>query len=203
MPPDPLGTLRAHAFELAGMAKSGLHFTDNEYDRARYERILAIGEDLAGLTFPDGLPRDREFIADVGLVTPKTGCNVAALDGDGRMLLIRRADNGRWALPGGYADIGATPAQNALRELHEETGFTGEIERLLGVFDNRAYGSTLPYQFYILLFGARLLGGAARTSGETVEVAFFGRDDLPPEIAPTQRAMIEHAFAGGDVAHWQ
>lgn len=203
MSAEALAELRAYAFELAGMAKSGLEFTRDEYDRDRFERTLRIAETLAAMTFPDGLPRGVEYLADLGVVTPKTGCTVAAFDDDGRILLIQRADNGRWALPGGYAEIGSPPSTNALRELREETGFEGDIERLLGVFDTRAFGSAHPYQHYVLLFRARIVGGVATPSAETIAVRFFDADAVPAGMSATQRAMVEHAFAGREAPAFQ
>lgn len=87
MPDDPIARIRSHAHELASMAKTGLEFGANDYDRDRYRRILRIAEELAGLTLPDGLPPDREYEPDIGVVTPKTGCTVAAFDPEGRLLL--------------------------------------------------------------------------------------------------------------------
>src|SRR5207245_1301959 len=79
----------------------------------------------------------------------------AAFDETGKVVRIKRADNGRWALPGGYAEVGSTPATNALREFHEETGLDAAIERLIGVYDNREFASVSPYHFYTCLFRAR------------------------------------------------
>lgn len=185
------------------MARSGLEFVGNEYDRDRFERTIHIAEELAGMTFVDGIPAGREFMSDIGIVTPKTGCCVAAFDDARRILLIRRSDTGRWALPGGYAEVNSTPSTNALRELREETGYEASIERLLGVFDNRAFASTAPYQFYTLLFRARLTGGAARLSAETTAVEFHGVDTLPAEMSRFQRAMVECAFADPAEATFQ
>lgn len=193
MTDDPVESLRAYAFELAGMAKSGLEFVANEYDRDRYERTLRIAQAIASMTFPDGVPTDVAYVADLGIVTPKTGCSIAAFDEDGRVLLIRRADTGRWALPGGYAEINASPSENALRELREETGFDGELQRLLGVFDSRRFRARSPYQFYVLLFRARLVGGTAAPSAETTAVEFFSRDVLPADMSELQRAMVDVA----------
>jgi ADP-ribose pyrophosphatase YjhB (NUDIX family) len=203
MPVDTLATLRAYAFELAGMSKTGLEFVSNDYDRDRFTRTLRIAESIASMTFPDGIPQDATYVAELGVVTPKAGCSVAAFDADGRVLLIRRADDGRWAIPGGYAEIGSTPSQNALRELREETGFEARIERLLGVFDGWVLGSTHPYQPWTLLFRGAITGGSARPSHETTDVRFFARDDVPRELAPVARAMLEHAFSGRDEPAYQ
>jgi ADP-ribose pyrophosphatase YjhB (NUDIX family) len=187
--------IRAFAHELAAMAKTGLEFVKDDYDRDRFHRTIRIAEELAGMTFLNGLPPGREFVSDIGVVTPKTGCCVAAFDQAGRILLIRRSDTGRWALPGGYAEVNSSPSANALRELREETGFEASIERLLGVFDNRAFASTSPYHFYTLLFRARLTGGSAQTSAETSAVEFFPAEGMPGEMSRFQRAMVDWAFA--------
>ena len=125
-----------------------------------------------------------------------------------RVLGVRRSGRPspeveRVVIPDRLAEVGSTPSANARRELREETGFEGEIERLLGVFDNRVYGSRHPYHFYILLFRARLVGGEATTSAESIDVAFFARAELPADMAETQHAMIEHAFADPSLAAFQ
>ena len=191
MPPSE--RLRFWAHELGGMAKTGLLFVENSYDRDRFERMLAIAEEMAGLTVAADFTPDRPYLPDVGIVTPKAGCSVAAFDDDGRLVLIQRADNERWALPGGYAEIGSPPSANGLRELKEETGFDAQIERLVGVYDNKSFASVQSYQFYICLFRARVTGGAAVTSDETLEVRLVDPDDLPEDMSPLQRAMIRDA----------
>ena len=201
MSADQLATLRGYAFELAGMSKTGLGFASNDYDRDRFKRTLRIAESIAAMTFPEGIPQSLEYVGELGVVTPKVGCSVAAFDERGRILLIRRADNGQWGLPGGYAEIGSAPSENALRELHEDTGFSDEIECFLGVFDTREFGSAAPYQHYVLLFQARLTGGNPTASAETLEVAFFERAEVPTDMSSTQRAMIEHARSGSEAAY--
>src|SRR4029078_3310748 len=146
-----------------------------DYDRDRFQRMLTIGGDMAAMNIGAGVtphppyladgglpaPKDRGYVAAVGSASPKVGCSVAAFDEVGRVVLIKRADNGRWALPGGYAEVGSPPSENALRELHEETGLHAELERLIGVYDNKSLGGISPYQFYICCFRARITGGEA------------------------------------------
>ena len=162
----PSEQLRFWAHELGGMAKTGLLHAHDTYERDRCLRMLAIAEAMATLTIDAEFTPDRPYLPDLGIPTPKVGCSVAAFDGQGRAVLIQRADNERWALPGGYAEIGSPPLANALREFAEETGFEAALERLAGVYDNKQFSSVSSYQFYICLFSGRIIGGAATTSHE-------------------------------------
>ena len=177
------------------MATTGLEFASNDYDRDRFQRMSAIARDLAAMTIDARFTPERPYLPDLGVVSPKVGCSVAAFDEGGRVVLIKRADNGRWALPGGYAEVGSPPSANALRELHEETGFAAALERLVGVYDNRAFASTAAYQFYICVFRARITGGAARPSVETPEVVLVEPDAPPENMSALQRAMLRDAVA--------
>ena len=105
----PSEQLRFWAHELAAMARTGLEFVTNDYDRDRFNRMMTIGEEMAGMTIDAEFTPERPYLADVGIASPKVGCSVAAFDDVGRVVLIKRADNGRWALPGGYAEVGSPP----------------------------------------------------------------------------------------------
>jgi ADP-ribose pyrophosphatase YjhB (NUDIX family) len=199
----PSEQLRFWAHELGGMAKTGLLHSKDSYDTDRYERMLAIAEAMAALTIGADFSPDRPYLPDVGIPTPKTGCSVAAFDGAGQAVLIQRSDNKRWALPGGYAEIGSPPSENALREFKEETGFDAELERLVGVYDNQRFASVSPYQFYICLFRARVTGGAATTSHETLEVRLVDVADPPADMSELQRTMLRDAARSSDRAVFQ
>src|SRR5256885_4497013 len=129
----PSEQLRFWAHELASMALTGLEFTKDDYDRDRYERMRRISDGMASMVIDAEFTPERPYLPDLGIASPKVGCSVAAFDDEGRVVLIRRADNKRWALPGGYAEVGSPPSANALREMREETGFDVELERLVGV----------------------------------------------------------------------
>ncbi len=202
MPPSQ--QLRFWAHELGGMAKTGLLYAHDSYDQDRCERMLAIAGQMAALTVDAAFTPDRPYLADPGIVTPKVGCAVAAFAADdGRAVLIQRADNERWALPGGYAEVGSSPSTNGLREFREETGFEAEIERLVGVYDNRQFASVSPYHFYICLFRARVTGGAATPSHETLDVRLVDPADPPSDMSSLQRTMLRDAAAPGATAVYQ
>ncbi len=190
----PSEQLRYYAHELAAMARTGLEFANNEYDRDRFIRTERIAAGIAALVIDAEFTPERPYLPDLGIASPKIGCSVAAFDDDGRVALIKRADNGRWALPGGYAEVGSPPSENALRELHEETGFEARLERLVGVYDNMCFGSTSPYHFYICCFRARITGGGATPSLETTEVALADPTELPENMSPLQRTMVADAL---------
>jgi ADP-ribose pyrophosphatase YjhB (NUDIX family) len=189
----PSEQLRFWAHELGGMAKTGLLHAHDSYDRDRCERMLAIAEAMAAMTIDADFTPERPYLPDIGIPSPKVGCSVAAFDDSGQVVVIQRADNKRWALPGGYAEIGSPPSENALREFREETGFEAELERLIGVYDNRQFASVAPYQFYICLFRARVTGGAPATSSETLDVRLVAPDAAPENMSELQRTMIRDA----------
>ena len=117
-------------------------------------------------------------------VTPIVGCDLFVADARSRVLLVRRRDNGFWALPGGCQDLGETPAECARRECREETGFEVTVNRLLGVFSSQRYAYVnYPWkdnEFTHLLFAGEITGGRATPSAETSAVEFFDERDLPP-----------------------
>jgi len=116
-------------------------------------------------------------------VTPLVGCDVFVLNENSEVLLIQRADNGFWALPGGCHDLGETPQECAERECLEESGYHVKVTDLLGVYSSNRYEYVnYPWkenEFCHLFFRAKLVGGEATTSNESTRVAWFKESNLP------------------------
>lgn len=116
-------------------------------------------------------------------VTPLVGCDVFVINDEKKLLLIKRSDNGLWALPGGCHDLGETPKICAERECFEETGYKVVCTELLGVYSSNCYEHIhYPWkenEFTHLLFLAKLSGGEKTTSIETTEVEWFGKSEIP------------------------
>ena len=136
----------------------------------------------------------------VPVLTPSAG--VAAFDGDGRLLLVRRSDDGTWCLPGGRMDPGESVLDCARREFAEETGHKVDITGLLGVYGNPSeqthrYPDGMVVQFVATVFEGRLGERVSDPDGEVVEMALFGPQDLPAPLMATDVPIIRDALSSG------
>ncbi|WP_327683220.1 NUDIX hydrolase [Kitasatospora sp. NBC_00458] len=143
-----------------------------------------------------------EFLADLRSVVGTRLLWLSAavsvvVDDAGRVLLVRRKDDGRWAPPGGILDPGEQPADGAVRECLEETGVVVVPERLVltTVSPEVTYPNGDMTQYLVLVFRCRPVGGEARVDeDETLAVGWFGPDELPP-MAETELECLRHALA--------
>ncbi len=181
------------ADELRSLARNNLLYLDDPYQIQRNRRVLELAAALQALADVRPFPEIRQrFFQEMDYQTPLSVVDTAVLDPEGRVLLIRRADNGFWALPGGACDVGETPAEAAARETWEETGYQVEITRLLGVFDERFHHGEAGRHLYVLLFAGVVTGGEARPSPETTHVAWFSWEDLPwQELVPSHHRRLQ------------
>jgi 8-oxo-dGTP pyrophosphatase MutT (NUDIX family) len=113
-----------------------------------------------------------------GKPTYTAGAFAIVRDDGGRVLWIRRRDTGWWGLPGGVIEFGETPADAAIRETREETGFSVDVLRLAAIDWKREAADA------VLVFECRITGGSATPSDETSDVRFF--DVADPPDAPTK-----------------
>jgi ADP-ribose pyrophosphatase YjhB (NUDIX family) len=121
-----------------------------------------------------------------GYVTPKVAVGAVVGNAAGEILLVQRADSLIWLYPTGWADIGYSPSEIAVKEVAEETGIECEPVRLLSVMDGQRLGFT-RFGMYMLLFYCRATGGELRPHPlETAAVGWFGEDDLPEATAGAQ-----------------
>ena len=146
------------------------------------------------------ITRLREHVGHDLLLLP--GASAVVRDGNGRILLLRRGDTGRWSLPAGMIDPGEQPAEAAVREVYEETGVRVEVERLGGVvMHGTAYPNGDRCEYLAVWFRCRPIGGEARPDGdESLEVAWFAPDELP-ELAEFAKLRIE-TTAAPDAPPW-
>ncbi|HEX5613669.1 MAG TPA: NUDIX hydrolase N-terminal domain-containing protein [Acidimicrobiia bacterium] len=189
---------------LSGVARTGLGFTQSLYEKERFEEVLKVAADIraAALEEAEADAMFEEWLSSVGsgvagYVTPKVA--VAAVVGNdrGELLLTQRADSGFWLYPVGWADVGYSPSEIAIKEVYEETGIECEPVSLIAVLDGLRLGfARLP--LYSLVFHCRMIGGELRGHPlETSQVGFYARDALPQPLAGAHR-WLDLAFAAID-----
>lgn len=175
--------VRGIADELRAIASQGMRWSeDAPYDLDRYSRVRDAAVRLFALT--DGRPFvevERAVLTQLTHLAPVPCGDAAVIDGEGRILLIQRADDQRWAMPGGGFDLGETAAEGVSREAREETGVDVEVLELVGVWDSRFNGATDWLQLYQFVFLCRPRSqGTATTPQEVLDVGWFRADALPP-----------------------
>jgi ADP-ribose pyrophosphatase YjhB (NUDIX family) len=164
---------------LLALSQTGLHFTAEEYDRERYREIGDIATRLLELQGAGADTVRQAWFVEDGYATPKVDVRGAVFRDD-RVLLVRERVDGKWTLPGGWADVNDTPSHAILKEIEQESGFTARITKLAAVYDRNKRNHP-PYLFHSwkMFFLCEIAGGAARTSYETTGVDFFALDQLP------------------------
>jgi ADP-ribose pyrophosphatase YjhB (NUDIX family) len=185
------------AREIQALAQTGALYSENSYQRERYQRLSEIAAEMiseqSNLVYE---PLVNVFREQVGYATPRVDVRGAVFQ-NGKLLLVRERVDGGWTMPGGWADVGDVPSEAAEREVWEEAGFHVKARKVIGVYDaNRAEPMEL-FHAYKIIFLCELIDGEARTSTETSEVEFFEADDIPAEMSGerTRPRHIQDAFA--------
>ena len=195
----PAQQLALWADKLRDLSALGLRFADNRYDRDHYRAVQEIAMAMLALATDTSLEEMEPLRAPIfDRPTPLTTGDAAVIDDQGRILLIRRADNGLWAMPGGALEVGETPAEGAAREALEETGVRCEPVALVGAFDSRLRGSLTSHHLYQFVFLCRPLPGAPQEppshANEVLDVRWFPEHDLPPDMDPGHVPCISHVY---------
>lgn len=156
---------------IQAIARNGLEYSDNPFDIERYQKLLDMS--VRGYSDVLGVPTEelrRRFASEAGHVSAKVGASVAAFDDEGRALLARRADDGRWSLISGWIDPNEAPADAAVRELEEEVGLQGRVVELVDVYSRAANFANGPHSIVSVLYLCEVTGGRLSTEASTHEV---------------------------------
>ena len=211
-PPISAQDLLRWSEALSGIARTGLGFTENLYERERFEEVLKVAADIrvaAGLRGPNaaaGLrgPNAAEALVEewlrtigdgvAGYVTPKIAVGAVVGNEHNEILLVQRADSGVWLYPTGWADVGYSASEVAVKEVGEETGIEVEPIRLIAVLDGLRLGFTrIP--LYSLVFQCRVIGGRVQPHPlECRDAGWFAEDALPEPLAGRGAKWAEQAF---------
>lgn len=184
------------ADELRVIAAGGIRWTaEDPYNRDRFERVQKVAARL--FAFADTRPLEeveRSVFSMLTHVAPAPCGDAAVFDDDDRILLIQRADDRLWAMPGGAFEMGETAAEGVRREAREETGVDVEVLDLIGVYDSRLCGTRSSIQLFQFVFLCRPISlGSATTPHEVLDFGWFSDSDLPA-LSPGHTVRVPDAF---------
>jgi ADP-ribose pyrophosphatase YjhB (NUDIX family) len=168
------------AKKIQAIAQAGLAYSDNKYDIERYEELREISIEIMSQFTDLDMEKVKELFAnETGYQTPKVDVRGVVFK-DGKILMVKEVIDNRWSLPGGWADVGLTPAEVTVKEVKEESGLDVKPVKLLAVLDKKKHPHPpSPYHIYKLFVKCEIIGGEARSGLETSEVGFFDRNHLP------------------------
>jgi ADP-ribose pyrophosphatase YjhB (NUDIX family) len=184
---------------LQAIAQNGLTYARDPYDVERYTAVRDIAAEIIATATQASIPVIKDVLGkESGHATPKVDVR-GVIFRENRLLLVRERSDGRWTLPGGWADVGESPAESVLREIREESGYEARCVKLLAVLDRSKHPHEPIFLFHIykLFIQCEIAGGTAAAKSETDQVAFFAETELPElsinRVTPWQiKRMFEH-----------
>lgn len=170
------------AEQIKATCRNGLKYNDNEYDTERYSHMLGLSNRITALISGKEVSVIENIqVDDKEYTTPKVDARAVIFDDNDRILLVKERADGRWAIPGGWIDVGLSPQEAAVKEVKEETGLDVEAVRLLAILDKNKHPHppALFHAFQIFIL-CKITGGKFNTAFDILDKGFFAQTDLPP-----------------------
>ena len=185
------------AQRIRALAQTGLSYSHNDYEIERCRELTGISDRIVSLV--SGISEaeiNACYIPVKEYVTPKVDIRAVVFNDRDEVLLVREKVDGRWAMPGGWSDVGLTPKEVAVKETKEETGLDVRADRLLAVMDKRCHAHPAgPFYVYKMFILCEVLGGEFNETFDILDKGFFPLDCLPPlsldRILPEQISMMD------------
>jgi len=189
---DTIGLLE----EIQTIARNGLTYSQNVYDRERYERLLTLSlQSYSELLNRPSPEIQTKLGRELGHITPKLGGDAAIFNELGHILLMDRVDGDGWCLPCGWVEPNERPADTAVREAKEETGLEVRVGRLVGVFSRPASQTTGLHSMSAVVHLCDVVGGALTLSHEGLGLRYWPLDEVPKWATDHEKkARAAHAM---------
>lgn len=192
------------AIEIQSLAQAGLAYTDNVYDKERYERLREISAEMIAEKVELKLDKIKDlFCNEKGYQTPKIDTR-AAIFKDDRILLVHEND-GLWSLPGGWCDVLESIKSNTIKEVKEETGLEVEASKLIAIQDRNKHNKPdNAYGVCKIFVLCNIIGGKSVKNIETTETKYFKYDELPDNLseAKSNKEQIKMCFDAFHSNNW-
>lgn len=162
----------------------GLTYSKDPFDLERYEVLKQLSvQMMADFTLMDKSRVETLFAHEEGYITPKVDVRGVVFQ-DGKILMVQEKRDSRWTIPGGWADIGLSPSEVAVKEVFEEAGIQVKPVKMLAMLDRKFYKQPIsPYHIYKVFIRCEMVGGEPKGGLETLDAQFFAPDNFP-ELAP-------------------
>ncbi|SDH19653.1 ADP-ribose pyrophosphatase YjhB, NUDIX family [Planococcus glaciei] len=169
------------AQRIQSLSQAGLAYSKNVYDLERFEELRDISVEILKEHTEMEMEKIKDlFATDTGYQTPKLDIRGAVFK-DGKILMVHEKIDDCWSLPGGFCDIGLSPAENIVKEIKEESGFDVVPMKLLAVLDMKKHPHPPhAFHYYKIFIQCEIVGGNAANGVETQNVEFFEEGKLPP-----------------------
>lgn len=168
------------ARRIQSLSQAGLTFSKDAFEIERYEELRNISAEI--LTEYSGLEMKVVkdiFTHDTGYQTPKVDVRGVVFK-DNTILLVQEAKDSRWSLPGGFCDVGLSPAENIVKEIEEESGFEVVPTKLVALLDmNKHPHPPQAFHYYKVFIQCDIVGGYGKPGLETKAIDFYEKDNLP------------------------
>lgn len=167
---------------IRALSQNGLTYSQNDYDTERYRELTGISNDIAGLlTGHSPLDIDSSYKGIKEYTTPKVDIRAIVFNDKDELLMVREQADELWSVPGGWADVGYTPKEIAVKEVQEETGLNVRAERLLAVMDMKCHPHpSIPFYVYKFFILCEIIDGRFSETFDILDKGFFPLDQLPP-----------------------
>jgi ADP-ribose pyrophosphatase YjhB (NUDIX family) len=168
--------------QIKAISQIGRAYSKDAYDLERYDQLTKIAHAMFARLADVPVSRiDDLFVPERGYATPKVDLRAGVFCED-KVLLVKERTDGRWSLPGGWADVCESPRQGMEREVFEETGYAVRVIQLVAVRDHALHGYQSKHAFHIykMFFLCEFVGGDPIPGFDIEETGFFSTDALPP-----------------------
>ncbi len=194
----PAEQIASWSDKLRDISAMGLRFSKNVHEEAAFRAVQTIAMEMLALATGESFEQIEPLRASVfSRPTPISAGDAAVINDKGQILLVRRADNGKWAMPGGALEVGETPAEGVAREALEETGVHCRAVSLVGVFDSRLCGTPTRHHLYQFVFLCEPSEEQPEQPTHAIEVlgiGWFPEDSLPEDLDAGHKSRIPEAF---------
>jgi len=192
----PLPTILDYAKRLKAMSHLGLTYANNEYDAERYKELENISLEMMHMI--TGHPMEAlsvYFQEKREYITPKVDVRAVIFNEQKEILLVKEKADGKWSLPGGWADIGLSPREIAVKECAEETGYIVRPHKLLAVLDKRCHPHPPQLDYvYKIFIHCEIVKAEYRAAFDILDVGFFAQNAIPDlsedRVLPSQIELM-------------